>query len=322
VLLQACVQHHAFTSPAVQQQEVAPHSLPSNSKDDAICLSGSHHGRGAAKTDISCDDTESSSTSTTSSSSSWDNDSDSDSSSGGGPKQPSMNRKQSASRSHRRRTGTAGQAVAPPAAAAGTSSLTSGPGAANTRRGTLTHALSSPQLTPPHLVWSQSRFSNKNITIPSALCTDVRSGCENPAGVPMQLSVVVHPTQWSVKGYVLSQQPAGLQQQQGAVASPPEQADATTAAHGVSTAAAAAAAAAAGAASASGSAQQAGANLTGDQAAAGRTMCLARRIGPFTGLMKQSSKGCWSVTQLHHSRQLCPYYTAHQVVLAERVSSS
>jgi len=124
----------------------------------------------------------------------------------------------------------------------------------------------------------------------------------------MQLSVVVHSAQWSVKEYVLSQQPApGGTQQPGS----------TTAMQGAS----ATTATAAGAAVASGSVQQAGGNITGDQSEAGSTVCL----GPFTGSMKQTSDGSWLhqlVRQLQENLQIYQFNATHQVVLAERVSST
>lgn len=294
VLLQACVQQHAFIRPAVQQQEVTPHSLPSKSRANVPCLSDSHHGSGAAETDASCDDTESSSSSSS--------DNDSISGSDGAAYQPSVKRKHTTARGHSRRTGTAGQAVAPlpaAAAAAGTSSLTSDQGAASTQRRTRAHVLPEPQCAPPHLVRCQCLFQCTAIKIPSSLCTDIRTGF----GVPLELSVMVHPARWSVKEYVLSQQPE-----------PPQQPGSTTSAQVAS----AITATAAEAALTSNPPQQAGGNSTDDQAEAGSTVCL----GPFTGFMKHSSKRGWVVGQLQHSLQLCRYVNPHQVVLVERVSST
>jgi len=294
--MQACVLQGASISPGTQPNRAAPHSPSSSSRDG-----DSHLSSGAAETYTR------SGTESSSSSSSWDN--DSHDGSDGAAYQQSTRRKHTASRGHCRKTGTAGQAVAPSAAAAaavGTSSLTSDQGAVNTRRRTLTHALPSPQCTPPHLVWCQSRFDpRKDIKIPRSLCTDINSMCGTTAstGVPMQLSVVVHPALWSVREYVVSQQPA-----------PPPQPGSTPAEHG-SSAITATATAAAETALAGSPIQQAGGGSTDDQVEAGSTVYL----GPFTGSMKQNSDGTWVVRQLQHNRQLWPYGTTHQVVFAERV---
>jgi len=104
MLLQACVLQGASITPSVQSNRAEPHLPSSSSRDE-----GDSHSSGFHETDTSSDDPEDSSNS------SWD--SDSDDGSNGGVYHPSTRRKQTAARRQSCRTGTAGQAVAAPAAA-------------------------------------------------------------------------------------------------------------------------------------------------------------------------------------------------------------
>lgn len=186
--------------------------------------------------------------------------------------------------------------------------------------------------TSPHLVRVQSSFALRSLPIPYSVCTDMLKTATG-AGAAVQVEFVVHPADWSVKDYVLSQQP----RQQRSV-------DRTAAAQGgISDSRAAGQPSAAGPTDAQPSAgstpaagtaqqqhapslasQQATASATNTssagQAAAATGSINTVFLGPFGAVLTLRKTGALQLTKLQHQGQLSTYNNGYQVVLHERVS--